>query len=212
MRAVVFDMDGVLLDSESVYELAWRNAAGMLGLDGIDEVHSKVLGMDEKGCIETLKGRYGKNFDAKGFWDLTTDLSVKYMEENGIPLKAHAGEILQYLKAKKYPLALATSNDRDFAQDVLRDSDLLDFFDFAVYGNEISKSKPDPEIYVKACEKLGVAPEDTVAVEDSPNGIKSAWEAGLKTVMVPDRIQPDDEILKSVWNLLPDLKSLEKIL
>ena len=212
MRAVVFDMDGVLLDSETVYELSWREAAGMLGLDGIDEVHSKVLGMDEKGCIETLQGRYGKDFDAKGFWDLTTDLSVKYMEEKGIPLKPYAKEILVYLKAKEYPLALATSNDRDFAQDVLRNSALLDFFDSAVYGNDISKSKPEPEIYLKACEKLGVAPGNTVAVEDSPNGIKSAWSAGLKTVMVPDRIQPDDELLKSVWNLLPDLKSLEKIL
>ena len=108
MRAVVFDMDGVLLDSETVYELAWREAAGMLGLDGIDEVHSKVLGMDEKGCIETLQGRYGKDFDAKGFWDLTTDLSVKYMEEKGIPLKPYAREVLVYLKAKDHKCAAGT--------------------------------------------------------------------------------------------------------
>ena len=208
---IVFDMDGVLLDSERVYESAWRIAAERLGLEDIDLIHSRVLGVSEKQCVAMLKNFYGQNFDGEGFWQLTSDISWDLIREDGMPLKPYAWEILSYLRGKGYRLALASSSGRELVESLLGKAGLLDFFDKLVCGDEISFSKPHPEIYQKACAALGLEPGDCLAVEDSPNGILSAYSAGLKCIMVPDRIPCDDAaraMLFAEFDSLEGLRSL----
>ncbi|MBO4318854.1 MAG: HAD family phosphatase [Treponema sp.] len=212
IKAVVFDMDGLLLDSEAVYEKAWIMAAGMWNLQGIDEVHKSVYGFSEADTLQTLKKFYGNDFDAKGFWDLTTDLSLDIMNENGVPEKAFARETLAYLKKSTYSIALASSNSRELVTHLMTKAGMLEYFDVTVCGDEISRAKPDPEIYITACKKLNIPCDECAAVEDSPNGIMSAWNAGLKCIMIPDRVPATDEIKKYLWKLCGNLGELSDIL
>ena len=208
-KAFVFDMDGLLLDSETVYEKAWIMAADMWNLDGIERVHKSVLGFSESDTILTLKKNYGQDFDAKGFWDLTTDLSLDIMNETGVPEKPFARETLAWLKNQSYSIALASSNSRELVIHLMTKAGMLSYFDVMVCGDEITRAKPDPEIYRTACQKLGMSPGDCVAVEDSPNGIISAWNAGLKCIMIPDRVPADENIKKHLWKLLNNLGELK---
>ncbi|MBP5452822.1 MAG: HAD family phosphatase [Treponema sp.] len=212
IKAVVFDMDGLLLDSEAVYEKAWIMAAGMWDLQGIDEVHKSVYGFSETDTLLTLKKVYGEDFDAKGFWDLTTDLSLDIMNETGVPEKPFARETLAHLKKSSYPIALASSNSRELVIQLMTKALMLEYFDVMVCGDEIERAKPDPEIYRTACQKLGMSPCDCAAVEDSPNGILSAWNAGLKCIMIPDRVPASEEIKKYLWKLCGNLGELNEIL
>ena len=209
IKALVFDMDGLLLDTEAVYEKAWIVAAGMWNLQGIDEVHKSVYGFSEADTLMTLKKVYGKDFDAKGFWDLTTDIALDMMNESGVPEKAFAVETLSFLKQKSYPLAMASSSSRDLVSQLLEKAGMLDLFDVIVCGDEIERAKPDPQIYISACKKLGLSPSECAAVEDSPNGILSAYNAGLKCIMIPDRLPASEEIKKYLWKLLDNLGELK---
>lgn len=209
--AVIFDMDGVLLDSESVYEKAWRFAAEKMDLDDIDSVHKKCLGVSEKKVFELMNETYGKNFDAVEFWKVTSDWSVEFMKKNGTPLKNGAKEILIFLKQNKIKIGLATSSEKSFAENLLRMAGLLDFFDEIVFGDEVKKSKPEPDIYLAARKKLGVNAENCFAVEDSPNGVLSAVNAGLKCVMIPDRIPADEKMKNTAWKIFDSLYELKNI-
>ena len=108
-------------------------------------------------------------------------------------------EILAFGKENGMKLALATSSSRDYAMKCLKDAGIDTYFDGIVCGDMVSHSKPDPEIYLKACELVGVKPEDAVAFEDAPAGIESAYRAGMKVVMVPDLVQPIEKVESMLW-------------
>ncbi|MBQ4237573.1 MAG: HAD-IA family hydrolase, partial [Treponema sp.] len=141
-----------------------------------------------------------------------SDWSMEYMNESGVPEKKGAREILEFLKSEKIPVALATSSEKSFAEKLLEKANLIQYFDLMIFGDEVSRAKPDPEIYETSCRKLGLVPEKCVAVEDSPNGIKSAVSAGLKAVMVLDRIPADGDMKKLAWKISDSLLSLKKIM
>lgn len=208
----VFDMDGVLLDSESVYEKAWRVVADEMGLFDIDSFHKKCLGVSKDAVLDMFSEKYGNVGDGEFFWKRTSDWSMDFMNKNGVPEKCGAKIVLDFLKSKKIPVALATSSEKSFAEKLLIKAGLLDFFDAIVFGDEVSNAKPDPEIYNASCRKLGLEAKKCVAVEDSPNGIKSANAAGLKCVMVPDRIPADDETKKLSWKICGSLLDLKEIM
>ena len=212
IRAFVFDMDGVLIDSESVYEKAWQEIAGQMGFKDIDSVHKKCLGCSKNDVFEILKKSYGENIDAAMFWKKTSDWSVDFMNRNGLIEKDGAKEILTFLKSENILLALATSSEKSFAENLLKKANLLDFFDAVVFGDEVKNAKPNPDIYLLSCAKLNLAPKNCAAVEDSPNGIISAKNAGLKAIMVPDRILPDNDMKKNAWKIFDSLLSLRKTL
>ena len=212
IKALVFDMDGLLVDSESVYEESWRQAAQKLSLQNIDSIHRQVLGLSREDTILKLKDFYGCGFDGDYFWNLTSQLASEYQKENGVPVKPFIKDCLSYLKNEGYLLALASSSARPVVEEELLPVGLLDFFTVSVCGDEVVKSKPEPEIYLRACEKAGVKPEYAAAVEDSPNGIESAWRAGLKCIMIPDRIQPDELCKSRLWHLFSSAKEIMKIL
>ena len=110
------------------------------------------------------------------------------------PKKPGVEALLSYGKEHGYLLGLATSSRREYSTHLLQDGGIWDYFDAAVFGDMVTHAKPDPEIYQKACEALGAAPQEAVALEDSPNGIRSAHAAGMRTIVVPDLVQPDGEI------------------
>ena len=212
IKALVFDMDGVLLDSETVCDEIWKQLAEEMRLPDIQAAIDENRGCNVDLMAEQLTARYGEGFDKPKFFG---DFSVRFREwedTKGIPLMPAARETLDYLKQKGYRLALATSTSRRTATRQLKAVGVFEYFEACVFGDEIERSKPAPDIYQKAAALLGLAPKNCVAIEDSPNGIKSAAAAGLVPIMVPDRIQPSDEIKSLCFKIGKPLSFLRDFL
>ena len=211
IKAIIFDMDGVILDSESISDITWRKAAEEKGLSVNDEILNACRGSNKNDTIQTLKKYYGSNFDSEAFLERTSELFHEIEEKDGIPLLPYAKEILEYLKPR-YRLALASSTRGPTVERQLMAAGVIDFFETRTTGEMVEHSKPNPEIYLMACKSIGMNPEDCAAVEDSLNGIRSAYAAGLKPVMVIDKVQPTEEIRKMCCNIFDSLDGLKTVL
>lgn len=191
MINIVFDMDGVLFDTQKIYCRAWEEAAGVLGIPDIGEPLRRCIGMNRNDQEAILGEFYSKDFPFDDFYR-EKDLAFDRILSLGVPLMKGTREILEFLKKNGAKIAIASSSRVGMVEDNLKNTGLTGFFDKIVGGNLVTHSKPDPEIYLKACELLGVKPEETFAVEDSYNGIRAASAAGMKVIMVPD-VQPPTE-------------------
>ena len=211
IKAIIFDMDGVILDSESISDITWRKAAEEKGLTVNDEILNACRGSNKNDTIQTLKKYYGSDFDSEAFLERTSILFHEIEEKDGIPLLPYAKEILSYLKTR-YRLALASSTRGPTVERQLRAAGVIDFFETRTTGEMVEHSKPNPEIYLMACKSIGMNPEDCVAIEDSLNGIRSAYAAGLKPIMVIDKVQPTEEIKKMCCNIFDSLDGLKTVL
>lgn len=211
IKAVIFDMDGVILDSESLCDRIWEGIAQEMDIPNINIAMNECRGRNTTDTKIILKKLYGQDFDS----ELFTNKSIAKFHETenttGIPLLPYVKETLDYLK-QKYRIALASSTKGETVRRQLNSVGVLSYFETLTTGDMVVHSKPDPEIYQMAYKSLNLGAEDCVAVEDSPNGIKSACAAGLRTIMIPDRIQPTEEIKPLLWNLCGSLKGLMEIL
>lgn len=137
---------------------------------------------------------YGEDFPYDEFGETVRALMKQRFLEEGIPLKEGVREILEYLTEKGYIIGIASSTSKGEVMDHLEKTGLTGYFRTIITGDMVEHSKPNPDIYLKACEELGVTPMNAIAIEDSPNGIRSAYRAGMKPVMIPDLIEPAPEI------------------
>lgn len=211
IKAVIFDMDGVILDSETICDKTWLIAQDEMEVTTDKDFINLCRGSNHNDTLQILRDVFGEDFDAEAFLNRAIEFFHMYEETQGIPLMPYAKQILEYLKPK-YRLALASSTNGGAVERQLKAAEVIDFFETRTTGEMVEHSKPDPEIYLMACRSLGLEPEQCVAVEDSPNGIRSAAKAGLKVVMVPDKIAPTPEIEELCWKICPTLKSLEEFL
>ncbi len=194
IEAVVFDMDGVLFDTERIGCECWEEAGRRMNLGDISEGVKGCMGRNKNDITILMYSLYGKDFPFDEFYGLTHTLMEQQIEQEGIPLKEGVREILDYLNRKGYKVGLASSAGRKSVMRNLEQTGLTHYFHQIITGDMVEHSKPAPDIYAKACEALAVAPENAVAVEDSFNGIYSAYRAGMKAVMVPDMVKPTPEI------------------
>lgn len=194
IRGVISDMDGVILDTEKLYIRFWCEAAQLCGYPMKREHALSIRSMARPLAKEKLKGFFGEDFDYYAVHDKRVELMNSYIEENGIEAKTGAEELLSYLKDNGFRVALATATPEDRAREYLQKVGLLGYFDEVVSASMVKCGKPHPDIYLYAAERLGLPPENCLALEDSPNGIKSAYAAGCRTVMVPDQDELDKEI------------------
>jgi len=211
IKGIIFDMDGVLLDSESISDITWEKAGKDFNIPMTVEVLDTCRGSNKHDIMEKLKKLYGQNFDANGFLARTGEYFWQIEEESGVPLMPYVKEILEYLSGK-YKIALVSSTGGVSVTKHLTKTGIVSYFEKRITGDMVTHSKPDPEIYLRACELVGLKPEECVAVEDSPNGIKSAFAAGMKVIMVPDRMKPTPELEKMCYRIIPSLKNLEELL
>lgn len=208
MEAVVFDMDGIIFDSENLWLRCWAILEKEYGLKDTREAVLRCTGTTKAVTREIMMDYYGEGFDYEKFAGLSSELFHKIEKEEGLPLKPGVFELLDWLKEKKIKLALASSTRIVVVEDQLKTAGLYDYFDVVIGGDMLEKSKPEPDIYILACEKLGVKTKESYAIEDSFNGIRSAYSAGMKPIMVPDLKQPDDEMKEKSFRIATSLNEL----
>jgi HAD superfamily hydrolase (TIGR01509 family) len=197
--SVIFDMDGILFDTERVYANAWSQVGKELNIPDVAEAIRGCIGLNRNDSKHYIMQRYGQQFPYETFRQRLTEIFDDDIKKNGLPQKDGVAEILYYLQQHQYKIALATSTGKNNAFHHLNAAGISHYFQAIVTGDMITHGKPDPEIYLTACEKLGAVPENCFAIEDSPNGIRSAHAAGLKVIMVPDLIQPTAELKKLLY-------------
>lgn len=205
LKAAVFDMDGLMFDTERLVYRNWQDMMDKRGYDYSIEDFKQTVGRRKAEVQNFYFGKYGKDFP---YWEISEEGKgryVRYVQEHGISVKPGLYELLSALREKNYRIALATSTSRQTAELNLRSAKVTDYFDALVCGDDVKNGKPHPEVFLTAASRLGVAPEDCVAFEDSINGIKSAYAAGMETVMVPDFLQPTEEIVPMIDFLLKTL-------
>ncbi len=194
IKGAVFDMDGLMFDTEN---LTYKLQKKILQKDGLDftlEDYKKTVGKRAADLPGFFKKLYGADFSYEDFHNKCREEYKAYTDKYGVPVKEGLFELLDSLKADKVKIALCTSTTRRSAGRTLKIAGVFDCFDEFVCAEDVENGKPDPEPFLKAAEKLALSPESCMALEDSVNGIKSAYKAGMVTVMVPDLIEPSDDI------------------
>ena len=192
IKGVISDMDGVMLDSEKLYVRFWCEAAQSLGFPMKKEHALGIRSLARVFAVKKLQGWFGTEFDYDSVRNKRIELMDKYVAENGIEAKSGAKELLIWLKQNGYKTALATATPVDRASLYLKQVGLLEFFDVICSAREVKRGKPEPDIYLLAAKRLGLAPGECMALEDSQNGVRSAFAAGWKTVLVPDLDNPEN--------------------
>ncbi len=201
-------MDGVLLDTESVSFECWKRAAFDFKIEGIESVYKKCVGMNLSDIKSLLSDYYGNKIDSEKFYAATGDYFHIIEKEKGLSLMPGVKSCLESLKSAGVTMAVASSTRSENVMRQLTNAGIISYFKTITTGDLVSHSKPDPEIYLLSASSLGVRPENCIAVEDSPNGVRSAHTAGMKCVMVPDQIQPTAEIKSLAWKVCASLTEI----
>lgn len=210
--AVVFDMDGVIFDSETCVIESWMHVADKYNIEGIEEACNECLGLNKEATKIKMLERYGSNFPYDEFKQEASKFYHDKYDGGLLPLKPGIEDLLRFLENNNKKVAVASSTRREVVEAEIRDAGLLKYFDVLVCGDMVTNSKPDPEIFLKACYELGVSPSRSFGIEDSYNGIRSASSAGLRTIMVPDRIPPNGDMRELTEIILPSLVEVREYL
>jgi HAD superfamily hydrolase (TIGR01509 family) len=211
VEAALFDMDGLLLDTEVIYIEAMQASAQALGREmSLDFCHS-MIGVPGPDCNVMIEAYYGERFSLTEFREHFSVHRSRLME-SGIPVKPGVVELLDFLAGRGLPLAVATSAARATAEHHLGRAGLLDRFTAVATRDDVERAKPHPGVYLEAARRLGVAPERCLAFEDSNIGLEAAHAAGAMAFMVPDLLQPLPETRTRSLEIFPDLHAALKLL
>lgn len=210
--AIVFDMDGVIFDSEAAVMNCWTELADKYGIKDIKKPYIASIGTTEARTKEIMLEQYGSSFLYDEYAKEASIMYHKKYDGGKLPMKKGVVELLEFLKNDGKKIALASSTRRQTVMNQLRDADILKYFDAVICGDMVEKSKPAPDIFLKACEVINELPESTYAIEDSYNGIRAAHIGGLHPIMVPDLLPADEEMEKLTEIILSDLVEVKEYL
>lgn len=203
---VIFDMDGTLIDTEKYYRKCWPLALKAFGYEMSDEQALELRSLGRPFAPTHFKKLYGEDFDYPLVREKRKELVEECIREEGIQLKPGAVELLTWLRERNIRTAVATASDMERTERYLKMLGIYEYFDRLISATMVKEGKPSPDIYLYACEQMGRRPEECLAVEDSPNGVLSAYNAGCKVVLVPDQTPPEaflrDKLFACVDGLL----------
>jgi HAD superfamily hydrolase (TIGR01509 family) len=209
---VIFDMDGLMLDTESIAKMCWERAFAATGREMTGAMYAAMIGRNKRDCIELLRAAYGDAFDFEATYAQCSVFYEEHVAAHGTPLKPGVRELLEELSASGVPLAVATSTRGNKARPRLEQAGLLKFFATVVAGDEVAHGKPAPDIYLEAVRRLGIDAARSFALEDSHAGVRAAHAAGLRVIMVPDLLPATEEIAKIAHRVIPSLHEVRAIL
>lgn len=206
IHAAIFDMDGLLFDTESLCCTAWREIAGNTGYRIRESLFLECVGLNSRDTRERVMNEMGPEFPYEDFGIKARQWMRSRMEADGPPLKPGAGTLLEYLVSRKIPVALATSTSESSARWMIERAGFARYFDAYAFGSEVENGKPAPDIFLLAMERLGIdTPDGCVVFEDSAAGLRAAQAAGMLTVFVPDMVEPPREVEKQIWKRITRL-------
>lgn len=208
VSGIIFDMDGILIDSERQSNEGWLWAAGQLGVDMPMWLIDSFKGAPAELCCKFFDDYYKGVIDYWEAKELRTQHVYKIRETEGIPVKKGVKDIFEYIRNNGLKCAVATSTRRESAEKTLHEIGVWDYLDAVVYGDEVEHGKPEPDIFLRAAKAIGVNPSEAVVVEDSINGIKAGYAADMRVVHIPDTIAIDDDIRKLTYMVCDDLNGL----
>jgi HAD superfamily hydrolase (TIGR01509 family) len=219
-KAVIFDLDGLVLDTETISFLGWKKAMADFGYCLNDSTYHKIIGLNIPDMQQVFYDAFGADFPLEKICRNRLSYIYDHIDSHGIKIKPGLCEILDFLDKAEILKAVATSSSAESAKRKLTVTALLDRFDYLVCGDQIQNGKPAPDIFLDAAEHLKVQPQDCLVFEDSENGVRAANAAGMTVIMVPDVKRPAPEVaalackvftsLKESLPFVRDLLSLEK--
>ena len=212
IKGVIFDMDGLIVDTEKLYQKFWIEASKQCGYNMPREIVLKLRSLDKNLAREFLQGYFGESYSYDNVKKVRVRLMADYVEKYGVEPKPGVRELVDCLREKNYKIAVATATNCERANKHLTLAGVRDCFDTIICACELEHGKPYPDVYLYACESLGLKPQECIALEDSPNGIKSAHSAGCVPILVPDGNTDDNEVDELLFAKVSSLYDVIKLL
>lgn len=212
VKAVIFDMDGLMIDSERVTFECYKEVLKEMNLTMDVEFYKTLLGKPVKGIQQRFYDVYGNDFPIEDVMKKVHALIAEKFETEGVPVKKGLVSLLQYLKENSYKTIVATSSNRNRVDAILKQAGITDYFDDSICGDEVTKGKPDPEMFLKACQKLNVAADEAIVLEDSEAGIQASYDAHIKIICIPDMKYPEKQYEEKATSVLKDLGEVKTLL
>lgn len=194
IKAVLFDMDGLIFDTERLAETGWVEAGKKLNFFMTKEMAGQIRGCDVPSSRKLFDRWFGQAVSYDEAKKLRTEYILNNIRVYGMPLKEGVHELITYLKRHGYKTALATSTQREIVEEYFQNTDLPFAFNTTVCGTEVEHGKPAPDIFLEAASRLEIQPGQCLVLEDSPNGVTAGHAAGCKVIMIPDMDMPDTEL------------------
>lgn len=208
IKGVIFDMDGLMLDTEKLLTRFWCEAAKFYGFDMTKQHVLGIRSLAAKYAQPHLKSIFGETFDYFAVRAKRIELMNAHIAQNGIEKKKGLDELLESLSQRGLKLAVATATDRRRTDMYLQKAGVAHYFNELVTGDTVKNGKPKPDIYIAAAKALGLPCCECLALEDSPNGIRSAYDAGCKPIMIPDLSEPDEQTKPLLYGCYGSLAEL----
>lgn len=213
IRAIIFDMDGLMIDSERVTFESYQEVLKDMNLTMDRTFYVSLLGRTKEGIAKQFYDAYGHDFPFDQVITKCHEVMAKRFEQEGVPLKPGLLHLLSYLKKEHhYKTIVATSSTRDRVDKILKQAHITDYFDDSICGDEVTKGKPNPEVFLKSCEKLGVKSDEAYILEDSESGIMAAYSANIKVICVPDMKYPEAQYASKCYKIVETLDDVIDIL
>lgn len=205
IKAIIFDMDGLMIDSERVTFECYQERLKDMNLTMDEEFYKTLLGKPIKGIYQRFYDVYGNDFPIENVIQDVHQIMAERFETEGVPVKKGLVELLHYLKDNNYKTIVATSSNRDRVDKILAQAKITEFFDDSICGDEVTKGKPNPEVFLKSCQKLGVNVDEAIVLEDSEAGIQASYDANIKVICIPDMKYPEKQYEEKTFKILKDL-------
>lgn len=209
VKLVIFDMDGLIFNTEDLSYEAWKVAAKDYEIQFDLELLYKLLGTNHEAVRNTLINEFQEGFPIDDFIKRRGEAFHELIKTEGlVKTKPGLEELLHYLECNNIKKAVATSSSRDVAYRLLKDANVFDYYDYILCGDEVKKSKPDPEVFLTVAKKMGVKAGNCIVLEDSEAGTLAAYRAGMRPIVVPDIKNPGKETIKIAYKVVKSLKEV----